>query len=233
MSWNGIKIGVMIAAVGVLASSARGADWDYTLAPYLWGTGIEGTQGVGGITGEVDAGFSDILEVLDIGYAARFEARNPSWGLFADYFYAKLSDDQNLPQGTLSGEVKQTIAEGGVSYRIHDDWEALVGVRYQKSELGLKLGIGAMDNSKDWIDYFVGARWTFVDQDSWFGWLKGDIGAGDSDLVWLASVAGGYRFNPNFSLILAYKYLDTDYQDNDFTWDIVQSGLGLGLGIHW
>lgn len=230
-----IRTLLAVLALGVVAASpANGAEWNYQLTPYLWATGINGTQGIRGKELEVDASFSDILEVLDIGFAARLEARGPQWGWFGDIFWAKLSDEKDLPRTALSGETRQTIAEGGLSYRFNDVLEGLAGLRYQRSEMEFSLkDIGSLDGSEDWIDGFAGLRWTPIDTGKWQVWLRGDVGAGDSDLVWLAAANIGYRFNDTWSALLGYRHLDTDYENDGFMWDIVQSGVGLGVGISW
>ncbi|MEA3291884.1 MAG: hypothetical protein U9Q71_06240 [Pseudomonadota bacterium] len=224
-----------VLALGVAAAlPANGTEWNYQLTPYLWANGISGTQTVRGRELDVDASFGDLLEVLDVGFAARIEGRSPTWGWYGDYFYAKLSGDKNLPRATLEGETKQTIAEAGVIYRINDVLEGMGGLLYQKSEMevGLK-DIGSLDGSESWVDGLVSLRWTPVDNDKWNAWLRGGVGAGDSDLVWLATAGVGYRFNESWSALAAYRYLDTDYESDDFGWDIVQQGLGLGVGYSW
>ncbi len=228
------SVGLLLLMALILATPARAADWNYQLTPYLWASGLDGTQAIGGREFEVDASFSDLLEVLDVGFAARFEAQGPRWGWFGDIFYAKLSDDANLPAVALSGETKQTIAEAGVSYRLAERLKGLAGLRYQKSELELAAsGIGARSTDESWIDGFVGLHWMPVNTGKWQAWLRGDIGAGDSDLVWFTGLGVGYRFNARFTGLLAYRYLDTDYERGGFKWDLVQSGLGLGLAINW
>lgn len=222
-----------VIAAGLCSASASAQDWHYSLTPYLWATGLDGNQGFLGQTFEVDASFGDLLELVDFAFAAHLEGSNDRWGWFGDVFYSELSDEANLPIIALDGETTQTILEGGLSFRLADALEGLVGLRYQESELELTLVDRSPASDQDWIDGFVGARWTPVDTDAWRVWLRGDIGAGDSDLVWHATAGVGYRFNERLALLAGYRYLDTDFESDGFTWDIAQSGLGLGLEIAW
>jgi hypothetical protein len=64
-------------------------------------------------------------------------------------------------------------------------------------------------------------------------WLRGDIGAGGSDLVWLAAIGGGYRFNDRVALLLGYRHLDTDFEEDGFTWDVALAGVGVGVEFTW
>ena len=226
-----------LSAVSLLLlwSPAGQADgWRWNLTPYIWGTGLDGTQTVAGRPLEVDASFSDILDVLDYGLAARLDARTDGWGWFADGFHAKLGEETALPNVALSGEVRQTILEAGVTFPFADDLEVYGGLRNQDVDISLGLsGIGKANDDENWTDGMVGFIWTPVDTDKWLFWLRADAGAGDSDAVWLAATGVGYRFNERISLLLAYRHLDTEYKNGDFGWDIVQSGIGLGLGISW
>lgn len=221
-----------LTPLAVRAESEQG--WNYQLTPYLWTTNIDGTQGIAGREFDVSTNASDLIDFLDIALAARLEAQNPRWGWFADVFYAKLSDKQNLPAGTLDGEFKQTILEGGFSYRFSEVLEGLAGLRHQNLDTDLRFSnLGSIGGDKGWTDGFVGLRWTARPMGNWRAWLRGDIGAGDSDLVWSATVGGGYQFNETVSLLFAYRYMDTDFQEDGFKWDMAMYGLGLGLGISW
>jgi hypothetical protein len=221
-----------LAPLAVRAQSETG--WSYQFTPYLWATSIDGTQGIGGRDFDVDASASDLLDFLDIALAGRLEGQGPQWGWFGDAFYAKLSDETNLPTGTLDGRFKQTILEGGLSYRFSEMLDGLAGVRYQELDARLRFpALGTLRGDEGWVDGFVGLRLKTPDAGKWRAWLRGDIGAGDSDLVWSATVGGGYQFNETVSLLVAYRHLDTDYEKDGFKWDIAMSGLGLGLGISW
>jgi hypothetical protein len=56
----------------------------------------------------------------------------------------------------------------------------------------------------------------------------GGFGAG-SDFMWDASVNIGYQWTKGFATTLGYRYLDVDYENNDFLYDVTQDGLTLGL----
>ena len=59
-----------LVALGAASPVGAAADWDYAVTPYLWASGLDGTQGIAGRTVELDAGFGDLVEFLDIGFAA-------------------------------------------------------------------------------------------------------------------------------------------------------------------
>ena len=221
-------------AIALFAAPASAEKWEFHLAPYLWAAGLNGNVQAGPLDADIDAGFSDLVSLLDIGGMLHFEASNPRWGLFADAMYIKLSDSENLPVGTVSGETKTGIYEGGFSYRFGPGVEGLVGVRHQDYRFGFTVpGLPRFNRSQSWTDGFVGVRWIPVQSDKWTAWLRGDIGAGDSDLVWLAAVGAAYRINKTWSVGGGYRYLDTDLEKNNFKWDVALSGLFLGVDIAW
>jgi hypothetical protein len=217
------------------AAPASAEKWEFHIAPYLWTAGQSGSLQVGPVSGDVDASFGDVVGFVDWNFAAHFEARNPQWGLFADTFYVKLGDSANLPVGTIGGDIKNRILEGGVSYRFTDSMEGIAGVRNQDYELKLTLPapIGAFSRDKNWTDGFVGVRWIPVQTDKWTVWLRGDVGAGGSDLVWLASFGVFYHLNKTVSLGAGYRYLDTDYDKDGFKWNVATHGLLLGVDFAW
>ncbi len=113
--------------------------WEFTLTPYGWLTGLDGTVGAKGITADVDAPFfNDILDNIKMAAALNFEARNGKWGIIVDGFYADLGAD-GAPPGpaykSASVDLKQFIGQAEIAYRIYD-------------------------SPKGFVDVFAGARYT-------------------------------------------------------------------------
>jgi len=61
--------------------------WEFSLAPYLWMTGLEGTVDADRHSAAVDVSFSDIWDVLDIGVLAAFEARRGKFSVTTNAIY--------------------------------------------------------------------------------------------------------------------------------------------------
>ena len=206
--------------------------WRYLVAPYLWATAIDGTIATRGGQTEVDASFSDLLDVLDVAFALRFEAQKGQWGYFLDGFYAKLEIDTPTPAGNVAIENKMRIFEGGGIYEFNRNVQALFGLRAQGIDVDINFpGLSSASGDQDWVDGFVGVRLMPVRTDRWYVGLRGDIGGGSSDSVLNGVISAGYRFNKTWSLLAAYRVMSTDYSEGSFKWDIDMSGLGLALGI--
>lgn len=91
----------------------------------------------------------------------------------------------------------------------------------------------SLSADKDWIDPILGARAQWNINDKWFLAGRSDIGGfgAGSDLTWSAQGTVGYRFTDKVSAELGYRYLDTDYQDGGFTYDMAEHGVFTGLNI--
>jgi len=66
--------------------------------------------------------------------------------------------------------------------------------------------------------------------DKWSLTGYGDIGGFGvgSDFTYDLYAAANYNFNPNISMVLGYRYLSVDYDDNGFLYDISQNGPVIG-----
>jgi hypothetical protein len=47
--------------------------------------------------------------------------------------------------------------------------------------------------------------------------------------MWDAMLNLGYQWTPMFSITVGYRYLDVDYDEDDFLYDVSQQGLLFGL----
>ncbi len=228
---------ISLAASAVILSAVSinsHAEWNYQLTPYLWGAGLDGSTALAGQEVDFKADFGDLISFVDAGVAARFEAKSDRWGYFIDGFFIKLSADSDRLAGAAKVTNDQKLVEAGLSYALSEQFDLIIGGRYQKIDQDLSLPVVPELNGGDsWLDGFVGAVWQPVKTDKWSFRLRGDIGAGDSDGVWQVAAGGGYHFNKTWSLLVNYRYLSTDFESDKFKWDVDQSGLGVGLGISW
>lgn len=87
--------------------------------------------------------------------------------------------------------------------------------------------------NKDWVDPIIGVRAQWNINDKWFLAGKSDIGGFGvgSDLTWTMQGTVGYNFTEKVSAELGYRYMDTDYEDGAFTYDMAEAGIYTGLNI--
>src|SRR5262245_66360927 len=71
--------------------------WQFTIAVPGLMPGIDGTIGVRGVNADIDIGFDQILEHLDMLFALRAEARKGPFGIYGEILYTGLSDVAEVP----------------------------------------------------------------------------------------------------------------------------------------
>lgn len=227
--------------------------WQFNIAPYLWGAGLNGDVTIGRVEEEVDLNFIDILKDFSFGGMLYAEARKPRYGIFTNMFFVRTKDDSS---GTIDTDVKSDTAQvalGGF-YRVIDwQWgegsngrplklavEPLAGVRwsYLRAEIELSGG-GAVDlpqadRSESFVDPIVGVRLGSGLSEDWLAFVTADVGGFGvgSDYSWNVQGYVGYRmtmFGIPTELSLGYRALHQKYEDGDFEWDVTQHGPILGV----
>ncbi len=220
------------------AENGQDSKWEFTIAPYLWMIGIDGDVTVKGRDAEVDVGFDDILDELDIAALAHFIAKKGRWEFFVQPNYMKLSPEGDVERKavTLDADVEteMLILEFGAFYKL-GTWgsrlpvslDILGGGRYWHldNEIDLDIDISLpgtditrerdADSDKDLIDPFVGFRvGTSITKKLRFS-IRGDIGGFDisddtSDLSWQAIGLFEYDISQRIVLGAGYRALDID-----------------------
>jgi len=173
------------------------------------------------------------------------EVRKGRLGLFADIVYTDIETNDPTPYGILYSAVDSQTKSWMVSvaglYRLAEGQnrflDAIAGFRYWsvESDLTLKAGLlpeRSVSNSEDWFDPLIGLKgFTSIGSSRFFvngAFAIGGFGVG-SDFMWDASINFGYQWTRSFSTTVGYRYLDVDYDNNGFLYDVAQDGLTLGL----
>ena len=254
---------MVFTLVGPLAyaqsASSGDSKWEFHIIPYFWMAGIDGDVTVKGVKSDVDLKFSDIWENLDFGGQVHVEAWKGRWGIFLDSTYLKLSDDAQAVRpilGPIDADigVEEWLVEFGGFYRF-GKWpfgkdegrllslDALGGGRYfyLKSKLDAAVPLVGLrrkvEESKDWIDPFLGARLRADLTKRLSIVVRGDIGGFGvgSDFTWNTSALFGYSFSDLIRLWVGYRILGVDYESGSgsgkFMYDATMSGPILGLAF--
>jgi hypothetical protein len=192
----------------------------------------------------VEASFSDLWSVLDLGLMGAFEGRRDRWGFIADGLYFKLSETVPAPDpqfGSADVELVQEIYSAAGMYRAVEGTtsvDLMLGARYVNLEPELTLSGGvapgrSVSGDASWWDGFVGSRVLYRPDDRWSIVGHGDVGTGGPDLSWQVFVAGAYDFNEVVSLRFGYRYLNLDYDNGSFVYDMATAGPFLGVGFRF
>ena len=218
--------------------------WHFRLTPYVWMAGLNGTVGVlsGLPTVEVDAGFRDILENLDLTVMAQAEARYGRLGYLADVIYLELTDKENTSGPFFGGaklRAETVVMTFDMFYRVLERdrgfLDLAAGVRIWDIDTTLKLQPGLLagrklEEQESWGDPVIGARGSVGLSRSFSFSGAADIGGFQtaSALTW--QVLGTIDYHPRDWLAI---HLAVDYDRGGFAWNVSMSGPILGASLRF
>ena len=194
---------------------------------------------------DIDVDFyDDILGNINGAIMLVGEARKGRYGMVMDVAYTDIEFEESTP-GPIFSSIKSTTKSWIVSaaglYRLVERERAFLdvvgGFRYWSVDSELSLGVGligprGISNKEDWVDPLIGLKGlTPIGKSKFFisgAFLLGGFGMA-SDFMWDVNVNLGYQWTKGFSTTVGYRYLDVDYENGDFKYDVAQDGLVLGL----
>ena len=135
-----MTVSMTLALAFPIQAAAQSTDESYfRITPYLWMLGLDGTTAVLGQDTEVDASFSDILDVLNIALSVNMEWNTQSnWFFVLDPMWADLEMDIESIGGTPAGgkvEIELIIADALVGYSINENLGLYAGARYYDQDI--------------------------------------------------------------------------------------------------
>jgi hypothetical protein len=230
------------SSVEAVPQGSANSEWEFSVDPYFFLAGLEGTIGVAPRTVEVRDSFRDLFSNLDFALMGQFEAHKGNWSILADAMYVSLSGERVTPNplfGDIAVEVKETIIEPAVAYRVlraERGWIDLVGgVRFWRVKPHLTfqpriLPLVDIEESKSWADPTIGARGTASLSPRVFVVGRFDIGGFgvSSDFTGQAFGGVGFQIKPRVALVGGYRYLRVDYSNEGFIFRTALSGIILG-----
>jgi hypothetical protein len=240
------------AAARAQSHTAMDDRWHFFVAPYLWGSGMEGTVGVTpALAVPVNLSFGDALENLDFAFLGRLEGRKNRLGFGLDVSYMNLGVDVVGPVTGRLGlgvDVRSLTTEGVLTWRaVNDDaggsyLDLLAGARYMKNSAALTVvrdgdEIGGTERTLDWVDALAGARFRLGLGDTFGMHGRADVAGFGSDISW--NVQGGLeaRLGEHWKTGAGYRYLDVDYDKGEGLgrriWKMTYHGPYAFVGYAW
>jgi hypothetical protein len=249
-----IFLGAFLAAIWCTcahAESSSSEQWNFQLAPYAWLAGQKGSVATlpGLPPADIDVGFyDDVLGNINGAIMLLGEARKGRFGVVMDVVYNDIETEDPTPLGVfysaLNSRTKSWMVSGAGFYRLVESQnrflDVIGGVRYWSvdSELTLEgpqfpsLPERSISNKEGWVDPIVGLKgFVPIGESKFFvsgALVIGGFGVG-SDFMWDAMINFGYQWTKGFSTTIGYRYLDVDYEDDGFLYDVAQQGITLGL----
>jgi len=237
----------------IAADPAAEAGWQFEITPYLWATRMDGEVKAGRLPKtDVDMKFSDILENLDFGFMTAFEARKDRWGILFDGMYMKVSDSAGASRPGVGfsvdadARVEQSMIAAAVAYRMVEGEtpvDLIAGARYNKIDVDAKIdatlfglaGTVKRSGDKDWVDPYIGVRafYPVNPKLTAVGYLDvGGFGVG-SDFTWQGLAGLKYSVTDTIQATFGYRYMEMDYDDGGFEYDMANDGLYAGAAFHF
>ncbi|HJX81240.1 MAG TPA: hypothetical protein VJ248_04360, partial [Candidatus Udaeobacter sp.] len=98
----------------------QGEPWQFTIAVPGWLASMNGTIGVRGVNADIDVPVTEVLQHLDMIFAARAEAQKGPFGIFGEVFYIGLSDNTQINRmiNNIHEQVDLTLVDGALSWRL-------------------------------------------------------------------------------------------------------------------
>lgn len=243
-----------VTAAGIKAEEGS-SEWQYGFRIYGWLPDLSGELRFelpdDGDSASVDA--EKILDALKMTFMGSFEARKGKWAGYTDLNYLDLGDDTTKSVTLPGGDslelydadmgLKGLIWTLGGAYTVWQDQgshlDLVAGARNLDMDIDLKLkGHGPLEKklklSEDirlW-DGIVGVKGRVKLGEDWFIPYYGDVGTGDSELTWLVSGGIGYSFSWG-DVILEYRHMEYEQEDDKLLQDIAFSGGLLGVGFRF
>jgi hypothetical protein len=233
----------VLAGLALLAATPLHAEeWKHELAPYLWGSAMEGTTGIGGVTADVDVSFGDILDNLEMGFMGMYRGTRDRFSISVDTIFMGLGATQRSRNDLAKADidVDQFVLGAAAGYALTEKFLVLGGLRYNDLSAEVKV-TGPLGNTADaetdesWVDPYLGAQYTIPLSDAWSLNLYGDIGGFGvgSDLAWQGLVTFRWQLTERTGALAAYRYMDVDYESGSgsdrFKYDMAFSGPALGI----
>src|SRR6266478_9408676 len=94
--------------------------WQFTIAAPGWLASMNGTIGVRGVNADIDVPVGEVLQHLDMIFAARAEAQKGPFGIYGEIIYIGLSDGAQI-NGLINNiheQVDETLVDTALSCRL-------------------------------------------------------------------------------------------------------------------
>ena len=235
-----------IAASPAAAQAPPADGWKFTVAPYLFGAGMNGTTAIKGQELTVDASFSDILDHLKFGAMGPVVARKGNWGFGGDAIWMSLGANGTSP-GPVAITGSADLNQGAFSFyglrRLAPVADLMFGGRVNTLQADLRFdgpGQRSADGSKTWFDPIVGLQLHTPESGKrWHAQVYTEIGGFGvgSTFTWQVFPTFGVNLAKWVSIDFGYRWLGIDYTSGDgatlFKYDLLLQGPVLGFAFRF
>lgn len=235
---------LLLGSAPALAREAPDEGWEWMVAPYAWGVSFgadlnRDASPAGGISS--DTSFADVLDKFDGAFQVHVEGQTEGWGVFADFTYLGLADENDYPRFRTDADLDARLFEiAGVwspGAQRERGLEVFAGLRYIDVDLTVnfrpdnpRFDTTSFDGSRSYSDLLLGARYSWALSDRWGLTVRGDGSMGDTEGTWNASAVASYRMRRG-AWLFGYRYMSIDIETRGSTADLTMGGPMVGYGF--
>lgn len=213
-----LAIAVVVVAASTVEAQSNSGGWQFTIAPYIWGAGVDGSMTIGDDPAIPEVDLNHIIDGLDAGFLGHFNARNERWMISSDLVYVDLGGRRDYEDGTIWAGLDTLFFELDGGYRVSPAVTILAGARLVT--LGMNVSVqGPFEDrqaeaDKTFVDPIIGVHILAPLSEKWWFGFRGDIGGFGvgSEFSWQAYADIGFRISRVVSVLAGYRVLDMDYQ---------------------
>ena len=241
MMIRGILVSMLLSMSTLYADGSN--ELKQKISIYGWLPTLDGTMSFN-VPGEPgDSAEASVIDSLDSVFMGSYALRKNEWSFLADMIYLKMSGDgQGLnPDVNLGLELTAKLYGFYGGYNLSEtektSLDVIAGVRYfglglDVSRRGGRILNGTVSADVDNYDAVIGLLGTYTIDEHWYIPYQLDIGTGDSDLTWQASLSIAYRLSWG-DIIGTYRYIHYEQDDNLLIKDFDLYGPKIGVVFHF
>ncbi|MGV6805960.1 MAG: hypothetical protein ACWA49_17325 [Ruegeria sp.] len=230
---------VAVAALGFNIEAAAASDWQFTVAPYLWGPEFKTSLDIG--PNPPVNGSKSIFDILNSAFLIAGEARNGRWAIGGEFNYLNLGDSVGVGRfpDLASWELDGSMASLGVGYSLYLDggsqFEALGGLRHWDLDLSTTVLGFTASVEESWTDPLIGLRYGRVLNDRWRLSAMGNVGGFGvgSQFQWEALVQASWKWTDRTSVAGGYRHLKVNFEEGQNVVDLTLSGPYVALAFNF
>lgn len=228
--------------VTIVEPSVEMPEWQYSITPFLWATGLGGNATIGRLSVDVGSGGpgNGGLDQLESAAMLDFRARRGEWEFGANLVFGEFSGSTTGRLGAdRSIGLDTQLIEIDAKYFFRPEAFGYFGARSYDVTTSLAVGppiAAGASISESWIDPIIGAGFAVPLSDSWSVLGKADIGGFGigSDSAWQAQAYIQYAPSETISILAGYRLLNFSYQpNNNSNLDLSIGGPVLGLRFNF
>lgn len=224
-------------------------DFQCNITPYAWLTGMSGTVGARGFKSQVNTSFADESKYLNLAGMVHADVLyRETVGLLGDFNYAQLGDQTSGKHVSLDATSSLIISDVAAYYRLgtaslgkdggcQTSFDLLAGARIWS--LGMQLNTESIlsnhsiSKQMTWADPIVGARALMRFNEKWLLEFRGGVGGFgvSSAFTWDAMAMLGYSLWEHGALLLGYRAVGVNHEQQGTTFDMTMHGPILGLAF--